>query len=135
MDHFERSSFLAVLTFEGYFGNYEKFVFFLEKPIFGQILPYFLSFKTSLRSPKTDFIDPPNVLNKLLSRNLTLTKICEVNKFNLVTYFSLYKYQPRGMPHKTKHKKTSTSFGDFAFFSSRFLVSCFLSSFFLIFWL
>ena len=44
------------------------------------------------RSKPTSF-DPPNVLNKLLSRNPTLTRRCEVNKFNLVT---LYKYQPCG---------------------------------------
>ena len=39
--------------------------------------------------PKLTSFDPPNVPNKLLSRNLTLTRRYEVNKFNLVTYFSL----------------------------------------------
>ena len=33
--------FLAVLIFEGYFENYEKFVRFLEKAISGKIVAYF----------------------------------------------------------------------------------------------
>ena len=53
--NFEKSLFLAVLTSEGYFGNYEKLVHFFEKPIFGKIVANFQSFKTSLRLPKTDF--------------------------------------------------------------------------------
>ena len=39
--NFERSLFLAVLTFEGYFGNYEKSVRFLEKAISGKIVADF----------------------------------------------------------------------------------------------
>ena len=46
-DHFGRSLFLVVLTSEGYFGNYEKFVRFLEKAISGKIVSDFQSFKTS----------------------------------------------------------------------------------------
>ena len=46
-DHFEISLFLAVLTSEGYFGNYKKFVRFLEKAIFGKIVADFQIFKTS----------------------------------------------------------------------------------------
>ena len=46
-DHFERSLFLAVLTSEGYFGNYEKFVRFMEKAISRKIVADFQSFKTS----------------------------------------------------------------------------------------
>ena len=37
-DHFGRSLFLAVLTSEGYFGNYEKSVHFFEKAISGKIV-------------------------------------------------------------------------------------------------
>ena len=35
--------------------------------------------------PKQTSSDPPNVLNKLLSKNPTLIRRCEVNKFNLVS--------------------------------------------------
>ena len=45
--NFGRSLFLAVLTFEGYFGNYKKFVCFLEKAISGKIVADFQIFKTS----------------------------------------------------------------------------------------
>ena len=38
LDHFGRSLFLAVLTFEGYFGNYEKYERFLKKAIFEKIV-------------------------------------------------------------------------------------------------
>ena len=38
---------------------------------------------------KLTSFDPQNMLNNLLSRNPTLTRRCEVNKFNLVIYFSL----------------------------------------------
>ena len=55
---FGRSLFLTVLTFEGYFGNYKKFMCFLEKSISSKVVAYFQSFKTSLRSPKTDFVLP-----------------------------------------------------------------------------
>ena len=44
---YEISLFLAVLTFEGYFGNYKNFVCFLEKAISGKIVADFQSFKTS----------------------------------------------------------------------------------------
>ena len=93
MDHFGISLFLAVLTSDRYFGNYEKYVCFLKKAISGKIVADFQSFKMSSRSPKIDFGCPSKVLNKLLSRNPTLTRRCEVNKFNLVT---LYKYQRCG---------------------------------------
>ena len=39
--NFGRSLFLAVLTFEGYFGNYEKSMRFMEKDIFGKIIADF----------------------------------------------------------------------------------------------
>ena len=55
---FGRSLFLAILTSEGYFGNYKKFVHFMEKAIYGKIVADFQSFKTSSRSPKTDFVWP-----------------------------------------------------------------------------
>ena len=58
MDHFERSLFLAILTSEGYFGNYEKSMHFLEKPISGKIVADFQSFKMSSRLPKIDFVCP-----------------------------------------------------------------------------
>ena len=45
--NFGRSLFLVVLTSEGYFGNYEKSVRFLEKAISGKIVADFQSFKTS----------------------------------------------------------------------------------------
>ena len=92
--YFGRSSFLAILTFEGYFGNYEKFVCFLKNNISGKNVVDFQIFKRAQDHQKPTSFDLPNVLNKLLSKNLTLTRRCEVNKFNLVTYFSLYKYQP-----------------------------------------
>ena len=41
------SLFLAILTFEGYFGNYKKFVHFLEKAISRKIVADFERFKTS----------------------------------------------------------------------------------------
>ena len=44
---YARRSFLVVLTSEGYFGNYEKSVRFLEKAISGKIVADFQSFKTS----------------------------------------------------------------------------------------
>ena len=43
-------------SFEGYFGNYEKFMHFLEKVISGKIVVDFHIFETSSRSPKTDFV-------------------------------------------------------------------------------
>ena len=39
--NFRRSLFLAVLTSEGYFGNYEKFMLFLKKAISGKIVSDF----------------------------------------------------------------------------------------------
>ena len=87
----------------------------MEKAISEKIVAYFHSFKMSLRSPKPTSFDLPNVLNKYLSKNPTLTRRCEVYKF------------------KTRHKKTLASFRDFEFLSPKFLVSYFLSSFFLIF--
>ena len=39
--NFEKSLFLIVLTFEGYFGNYKKVVRFLEKAISGKIVADF----------------------------------------------------------------------------------------------
>ena len=56
--NFGRSLFLTVLTSEGYFRNYKIFMRFLEKAISGKIVAYFQIFKTSLRSPKTDFVWP-----------------------------------------------------------------------------
>ena len=82
--NFGRSFFLAVLTSEGYFGNYENSMLFLEKAISGKFVADFQSFKMSSRSPKQTLFGPPNVLNKLLSRNPNLTRRCEDNKFNLV---------------------------------------------------
>ena len=99
--NFGRSLFLVVLTSEGYFGNYEKFVRFMEKAISGKIVADFQTFKTSKVGPKRTSFGPPNILNKLLSRNPTLTRRCEVNKFNLIT---LYKYQFRRLPYKTQDK-------------------------------
>ena len=54
--HFWRSWFLAVLTSEECFGNYEQFVCFLDKDIFAKIVAYIQIFKTSSRSPKTNFV-------------------------------------------------------------------------------
>ena len=51
------------------------------------------AFKQAHENPKKKSFAPPNVLNKLMSRNPTLTRRCEVNKFNLVTF---YKYQSCG---------------------------------------
>ena len=84
---------MAVLTSEGYFGNYKKIIHFLKKALSGKIVADFRSFNTSSRSPKPTPFDSPKILNKLLFRNPILTRRCEVNKFNLVTYLSLYKYQ------------------------------------------
>ena len=42
--NFGRSLFLAVLTSEGYFGNYKISVLFLEKAISGKIVADFQSF-------------------------------------------------------------------------------------------
>ena len=88
-DHFGRSLFLTVLTSEGYFRNYKKLLRFLEKAIFGRIVADSRALKRAKERPKPTSIDPPNVLNKLLSRNPTLTRRCDVNKFNLVKYFFL----------------------------------------------
>ena len=60
----------------------------MNKTIFGQIVVDFQSFKMSSRTLKTDSFALPNV-KRLLSKNLTLIRRCEVNKFNLVIYFSL----------------------------------------------
>ena len=46
-DHFGRSLFLTVLTFEEYFWNYEKTVHFMEKAISRKIVIDFQSFKAS----------------------------------------------------------------------------------------
>ena len=43
----EEVNFFTVLTSEGYFGNYEKSVYFLEKTISEKIVADFKSFKTS----------------------------------------------------------------------------------------
>ena len=56
LDRFERSWFFAVLTSEGYFENYEKFVRFLKKAFSGKIVVDFQSFKKTSRLPKTDFV-------------------------------------------------------------------------------
>ena len=61
---------------------------FLEK-----LYPTSKALKQTYEQLKLNLFGLPNVLNKLLSRNPTLTRRCEVNKFNLVT---LYKYQPCG---------------------------------------
>ena len=45
--NFRRSLFLVVLISKGYFGNYEKFIRFLEKAISGKIVADFQSFNTS----------------------------------------------------------------------------------------
>ena len=58
LDQFGKSLFLAVLTFEGYFWNYEISVHFLEKGISGKIVADFQSFKINSRLPKTDFVCP-----------------------------------------------------------------------------
>ena len=116
MDHFGISLFLEVLTSEGYFGNYEKSVYFLEKAISEKIVAYFHNFKTNSRSPKTNFVCPSNILNNLLSKNPTLTRRCEVNKFNLVTYFSLYKYQSCGsLITQFSRPRVATIFSKIAF--------------------
>ena len=41
--------------------------------------------KRAKKLPKWTSFDPPNVLNKFLSRNPTLTRRYEVNKFNLIS--------------------------------------------------
>ena len=74
---------------QGYIGNYEKFVCFLKKVISGKIVVTSRSLKKDQDHQKPTSFDPLNVMKKLLSRNLTLTRRCEVNKFNLVKYFSL----------------------------------------------
>ena len=72
--------------------------------------------KIALDHPKPTSFDPPNILNKLLSRNPTLTRRCEVNKFNLVTYFSLYKYQPCGsLITQFSRPRAATIFSSFCF--------------------
>ena len=81
-NHFEKSLFLVVLTSDGNFENYEEYVCFLEKALSWKIVANFL--KRAQDHLKLTFFDPPNILNKLLSKNPTLTKRYEVNKFNLV---------------------------------------------------
>ena len=56
--NFGRSLFLVVLTSNEYFENYEKLMRFLEKAISEKIVTDFQIFKTSLRTPKTDFVWP-----------------------------------------------------------------------------
>ena len=65
--NFGRSLFLAVLTSEGYFGNYEKSVHFLEKAISGKIVGISRALKRVKNFPKRTSFGPPNVLNNLLS--------------------------------------------------------------------
>ena len=55
-DQFWKKFIFGSFAFEGYFGNYEKSVHFLEKAIFGKIVADFYRFKTSSRSPKIDFV-------------------------------------------------------------------------------
>ena len=43
----EEVNFFTILTSEGYFGNYEKSVRFMEKDISGKIIADFQSFKMS----------------------------------------------------------------------------------------
>ena len=70
----------------GVFWELQKIhVFFLEKATSRKIVAYFFrALKRTQDHPKSTSFDPPNVLNKLRSRNPTLTKRCELNKFNLV---------------------------------------------------
>ena len=72
----------------GVFWELQKNLCFLEKAISRKIVASFQSFKQAQDHPKPTLFVPPNILNKLLSKNPTLTKRCEVNKFNQVTYFS-----------------------------------------------
>ena len=46
-DQFWKKFIFSSFAFEGYFGNYEKSVRFLEKTISGKIVTDFQSFKTS----------------------------------------------------------------------------------------
>ena len=112
--------------FRGVFWLLQKSVCFLEKAISRKIVASFQSFKQAQDHPKPTLFVPPNILNKLLSKNPTLTRRGEVNKFNLVTYFSLYKYQPCGSIITQFSRPRAT-----IIFSSFALVFAFSSSFLL----
>ena len=105
---------MVILTSGRYFWNYKNSVRFVKKAISGKIIADFQSFKTSSRSPKWTSFDPPNVLNKWLSRNPILIRRCEVNKFNLVT---LYKYEPYdSLITQFSRPRAVTIFSSFCFY-------------------
>ena len=120
---------------EGYFGNYENSCIFWRRLFIRKLQLTSKALKRVQDHPKPTSFDPPNVLNKL-SKNPTLTRRCEVNKFNQLHIF-LYKYQPRRLPHRIEDTRQGTrrllqALETLNFF---FQISCFFSSFFLIFWL
>ena len=65
--------------------------FFWRRLFLGKLQLTSIALKRAKERPKPTSFGPPNVLHNLLSRNPTLSRRCEVNKFNLVTF---YKYQP-----------------------------------------
>ena len=85
-DQFWKKLIFGSFDFRGVFWELRRL--FLEKVISEKIVAD-RSLKRTKDRPKRTSFDPPNVLNKLLSRNLTLIRRCEINKFNLVTYFFL----------------------------------------------
>ena len=88
-DQFWKKFIFSSFHLWGVFWELRKIRAFFGEGYFWKIVSDFQSFKMSSRSPKPTSFDPPNILNKLLSKNPTLTRRYEVNKFNLVTYFSL----------------------------------------------
>ena len=92
---YARRSFCKKLIFgsfnlRGVFWELQKIgAFFWRRLFLGKLYLSSKALKRAQERPKLTSFDPPNVLNKLLSKNSTLTRRCEVNKFNLVTYFSL----------------------------------------------
>ena len=89
---------------------------FWRRLFMGKLYLTSIALKRAQDHPKLTLFDPPNILNKLLSRNPTLTRKCEVSKFNLVTYFTLYKYQPCGsLITQFSRPRAATIFSSFCF--------------------
>ena len=83
--NFGRSLFLAVLTLRGILGITKNSCVFWRRLFLEKFYLTSRALKRAKICPKRTSFGPPNVLNKLLSRNPNFTRRCEVNKFNLVS--------------------------------------------------
>ena len=103
----------------GIFGITKNPYVFWRRLFLGKLQLTSRALKQAKDHPKWTSFIPPNVLNKLLSKNPNLTRRCKVNKFNLVT---LYKFQPCGsLITQFSRPRATTILSSFQFQFSSFL--------------